>query len=67
MSKQFGSLVFYDDSDPVYILQSQPHPDKKQTQYTLWVEDDGLAVSTTQLSKLLADTLDGVVKKEEQK
>ena len=65
MSKQFGSLVFFNDDDgPVYVLQRQPHPDKKQTQYTLWVEDEGITISTVKLSQLLADTLDGVVKRE---
>jgi len=60
MSKTFGSLVFF-DNDPVYVLQRQPHPESKQTRYEIWVEDDGISITTTQLSQLLADTLQKVV------
>lgn len=59
--KSFGHLAFT-DSDPVYVLQRQPFPEKKQTRYEIWVEDDGITISTSQLAQLLADTLQNVVK-----
>lgn len=62
MSKSFGPLAFV-DSDPVYVLQRQPYPEKKQTRYEIWVEDEDIDISTSQLAQLLADTLQKVVKK----
>lgn len=62
MSKNFGDSTFT-DSDPVYVLQYQLLPNKKQTRYEIWVEDDSIAISPHQLALLLGDTLQGVVKK----
>lgn len=61
MSKSFGHLAFT-DSEPVYVLQRQPFPEKKQTRYEIWVEDDGISITPHQLAQLLADTLQKIVK-----
>jgi hypothetical protein len=62
VSKSFGHSAFFSD-EPVYVLQRQPFPEKKQTRYEIWIEDDGIAITPSQLAQLLADTLQGVVKK----
>lgn len=61
MSKSFGHLAFT-DSEPVYVLQRQPFPEKNQTRYEIWVEDDGISITTHELAELLADTLQKVVR-----
>lgn len=61
MGKEFGPFAFV-DNEPVYVLQRQPYPAKNQTKYEIWVEDDGISITTHQLAQLLADTLQKVVK-----
>jgi hypothetical protein len=60
MGKSLGNLAFV-DKEPVYVLERQPFPEKKQTRYEIWVEDDGISISPHQLAQLLADTLQSVV------
>lgn len=58
--KSFGHLATVSD-DSVWVLQRQPFPEKKQTRYEIWVEDEAISITTSQLAQLLADTLKGVV------
>lgn len=60
MSKTFGHMVFVNET-PVYTLQRYQYPQKKQTRYEIWVEDNGISITTSQLAQLLADTLQKVV------
>lgn len=50
------------DKEPVYVLQRQPFPERKETRFVIWVKDDSLKISSSKLSKLLADVLQSQTK-----
>lgn len=57
-----GPLVFKDEA-PVYVLERQPYPERSETRYVIWVKDNGIKITTGELSQLLADVLASQVKR----
>lgn len=45
------------DEEPAYIVQRQPYPDKGYTYYHVWVKDEEIDVSSSQLGQILGDTI----------
>lgn len=59
--KQLGPFASVDE-EPVYVLQRQPFPDRGETRIEIWFKDDGVKLSSYEISKLLADTMHNLIK-----
>jgi hypothetical protein len=51
-----------DNEQPVYIVQRHPNPATGNTQYSVWVKDEALKISTAELGKMLADLIGSQIK-----